>query len=76
MSLLFGGLAICAIEAVVDKAGREHIIEVNDTALPLMGDSQEDDRRYMAELVATKMQVRNRWVQCLMGANLGSIDAG
>lgn len=54
---MFGGLAICAIEAIVDRQGKEHIIEVNDSALPLMGDSQEDDRRYMAELVATKMQV-------------------
>ncbi|XP_047740253.1 synapsin [Hyalella azteca] len=60
VSLLFGGLAICAIEAIVDKSGKEHIIEVNDCALPLMGDTQEDDRRYMAELVATKMQSSTR----------------
>ncbi|XP_076033214.1 synapsin isoform X4 [Oratosquilla oratoria] len=56
VSSLFGGLDICAIEAIVDKSGREHIIEVNDSALSLMGDTQEDDRRYIAELVATKMQ--------------------
>ena len=41
----------------MDKTGNEHIIEVNDSALTLMGDSQEDDRRYIAELVAIKMQV-------------------
>ena len=57
VSTLFGGLDICAIEAIVDKSGNEHIIEVNDSALSLMGDSQEDDRRYIAELVATKLQV-------------------
>ena len=57
VSKLFGGLAVCAIEAIVDKTGNEHIIEVNDSALTLMGDSQEDDRRYIAELVATRMQV-------------------
>lgn len=56
VSSLFGGLDICAIEAIVDKTGNEHIIEVNDSALTLMGDSQEDDRRYIAELVAIKMQ--------------------
>lgn len=56
VSKLFGGLDICAIEAIVDKSGSEHIIEVNDSALSLMGDSQEDDRRYIAELVATKLQ--------------------
>ena len=55
---MFGGLALCSLEVVVAKDGSEHIIEVNDCALPLMGDTQEDDRRYMAELVATKMQVR------------------
>ncbi|XP_037070213.1 synapsin-like, partial [Pollicipes pollicipes] len=53
---LFGGLDICALEAVVGKDGREHIIEVNDSALTLMGDSQEEDRRHIADLVCAKMQ--------------------
>lgn len=57
MSDLFGGLEICALELVAGKDGREHIIEVNDCALSLMGDSQEEDRRLIAELVATRMQV-------------------
>ncbi|KAG8236721.1 hypothetical protein J437_LFUL014216 [Ladona fulva] len=48
---LFGGLAVCALEIVVGRDGREHIIEVNDSALTLMGDSQEEDRRHLAELV-------------------------
>lgn len=54
---LFGGLEICALEMVVGKDGREHIIEVNDSALTLMGDSQEEDRRLIADLVVQKMQV-------------------
>ncbi|XP_032672542.1 synapsin, partial [Odontomachus brunneus] len=54
---LFGGLDICAIELLVGKDGREHIIEVNDSALSLMGDSQEEDRRHIADLVTAKMQV-------------------
>ncbi|XP_014237293.2 synapsin [Trichogramma pretiosum] len=53
---LFGGLDICAIELLVGKDGREYIIEVNDSALSLMGDTQEEDRRHIAELVAAKMQ--------------------
>lgn len=57
---LFGGLDICAIELLVGKDGREHIIEVNDSALSLMGDSQEEDRRHIADLVTAKMQVRAR----------------
>lgn len=56
---LFGGLDICAIELLVGKDGREHIIEVNDSALSLMGDSQEEDRRHIADLVTAKMQVRS-----------------
>lgn len=58
VSQLFGGLDICAIELLVGKDGREYIIEVNDSALSLMGDSQEEDRRHIADLVTAKMQVR------------------
>lgn len=56
MSDLFGGLDICALEVVVGKDGREYIIEVNDSALTLLGDSQEEDRRHIADLVAARMQ--------------------
>ncbi|XP_063979693.1 synapsin [Diachasmimorpha longicaudata] len=56
VSNLFGGLDICAIELLVGKDGREYIIEVNDSALSLMGDSQEEDRRQIADLVTAKMQ--------------------
>lgn len=57
VSQLFGGLDICAIELLVGKDGKEYIIEVNDSALSLMGDSQEEDRRQIADLVTAKMQV-------------------
>lgn len=40
VSDLFGGLDICALEVVVGKDGKEYIIEVNDSALTLLGDSQ------------------------------------
>ncbi|XP_074031880.1 synapsin [Leptinotarsa decemlineata] len=56
VSDLFGGLDICALEVVVGKDGREHIIEVNDSALTLLGDSQEEDRRHIADLVTSRMQ--------------------
>ncbi|GJQ80394.1 Syn [Trypoxylus dichotomus] len=56
VSDLFEGLDICALEVVVGKDGREYIIEVNDSALTLLGDSQEEDRRHIADLVVYKMQ--------------------
>ena len=60
VSELFGGLDICALEIIVAKDGREFIIEVNDSALSLMGDTQEEDRRHIAELVAHRMQVKSK----------------
>ncbi|XP_014209297.1 synapsin, partial [Copidosoma floridanum] len=53
---MFGGLDICAIELLVGKDNKEYIIEVNDSALSLMGDTQEEDRRQIADLVIAKMQ--------------------
>merc|ERR1712223_105986 len=58
VSEIFGGLAICSLEAVVAKDGREVIIEVNDCALGLMGESQEEDRRLIADLVLQQMENR------------------
>lgn len=55
VSDMFGGLDICALEVVVGKDGREYIIEVNDSALTLLGDSQEEDRRHIADLVVSRM---------------------
>lgn len=57
VSSLFGGLDMCALEMITSRDGREYIIEVNDSALSLMGDTQEEDRRHIAELVTQKMQV-------------------
>lgn len=46
VSQMFGGLDICSLEAVVGRIdGKEWIIEVNDCATTLMGESQEDDRK-------------------------------
>ncbi|XP_063404955.1 synapsin-like isoform X1 [Mytilus trossulus] len=58
-SQLFGGLDIMSVEAVQGKDGKEYIIEVNDSSMNLLGESQEEDRRNIGELVITRMQ------QCL-----------
>ena len=53
---MFGGLALCSLEVVVAKDGSEHIIEVNDCALALLGQSAPEDREYIAELVLEQME--------------------
>ena len=57
VSEMFGGLEICSLEAVVAKDGKEWIIEVNDCATALMGESQEDDRKNIADVVIKAMEV-------------------
>merc|ERR1719500_125614 len=56
VSEMFGGLDICSLEAVVAKDDSEHIIEVNDCAMKLMGDSADEDRELIAQLVLQKME--------------------
>jgi len=56
VSALFGGLLLCSMEAVVDNAGKEYIIEVNDCAMGLLGDGQDEDRRNMADVVLKEME--------------------
>ena len=45
---------------MVDKDDKEYIIEVNDSALGLMGDnnSQEEDKKMIAEMVLREMEAR------------------
>jgi hypothetical protein len=57
VSTQFGGLDLCALEVLVARDGREIIMELNDCALPLLGDSQEEDRRLISELVLHRMNV-------------------
>ena len=49
------------MEAVVARDGKEYIIEVNDCATTLMGESQEEDRKNIAELVLKEMEVSQFW---------------
>lgn len=56
VSEMFGGLDICAVEAIQGKDGREYITEVNDSAMTLLGETQEEDRRLIADLVVQRIQ--------------------
>lgn len=42
----------------VGKDGRESILSATDSTFALMGDTQEEDRRHIADLVVTRMQVK------------------
>lgn len=64
----FGGLDLCALEVLVARDGREIIMELNDCALPLLGDSQEEDRRLISELVLHRMNVSMSHVMHLKGS--------
>lgn len=56
---LFGGLDLLALEVVVSKEGIEHIIGVNDSALSLLGNQQEEDRKHIFDLVMERLEVFN-----------------
>lgn len=56
VSELFGGMEICGLSIAVGKDGREYILSATDCTFALMGDSQEDDRRQIADLVVARMQ--------------------
>ena len=57
VSELFGGMEICALSVIVAKDGKEYILKASDCTFPLIGDTQEEDRRQIADIVTGRMQV-------------------
>lgn len=49
-------MEICGLSVVVSKDGKEHILAAHDSTFSLIGDTQEEDRRQVADIVAARMQ--------------------
>jgi len=60
---LFGGLDILSLEVVVSKDGIEQIIGVNDSALSLLGNQQEEDRKHIFDLIMERLEVSKYLLQ-------------
>merc|ERR1719204_1311624 len=53
---IFGGLDICGLDAVHDnKTGKYHILELNGTAIGLVGRHEIEDMGHMRDLVVAKL---------------------
>lgn len=56
VSKIFGGLEICAVQVIVSlDQEKEYIIDVADSCLTLLGESQDSDRKQIADLIMDKM---------------------
>jgi len=54
--LLFGGLDICAVDAIHTEDGNEYILEVNGTSSGLLPEMSEEDNGYIRDVTLQRME--------------------
>lgn len=55
VSELFGGLDICSLEGVIGKDGKEYILKIRGSDMILLGETQEEDRKNIVDLIMSRM---------------------
>ena len=55
-STFFGGLDICAVDAIHCEDGKEYILEVNDTSIGLHPDHEDEDNQHICDLLLVRME--------------------
>lgn len=53
---LFGGIDVCCVKALQSKTGDFYIVDVTGSDMELLGESQEEDRARIAELIVQRME--------------------
>eukprot|EP01112_Ceratiomyxa_fruticulosa_P009245 TRINITY_DN2409_c0_g4_i1.p1 TRINITY_DN2409_c0_g4~~TRINITY_DN2409_c0_g4_i1.p1 ORF type:complete len:569 (-),score=135.11 TRINITY_DN2409_c0_g4_i1:110-1627(-) len=54
-SKMFGGLDICAVDAIHAANGKEYILEINDTAIGLCPETEHEDHLLMRDICMRKL---------------------
>ncbi|KAH3761572.1 synapsin II [Pelomyxa schiedti] len=71
-SKLFGGMDILAVDAIVDKSGKEYILEVNGSEIGLGPEFSEDDEIAIRDVILKKLEEVYGVVSDVVPSVLGS----
>ncbi|ESN94056.1 hypothetical protein HELRODRAFT_103005 [Helobdella robusta] len=55
-SRVFDEMDICALQLLTNSDGKEFVIDAYDSTMPLLGDTQEEDRKLIADVIVDKLK--------------------